>query len=107
MANFVSFMKKKVKLNPHKRKKTIDTESNGVEIIYTNAYSNPMPKLNRFESSDREEEEKASFEIEQCGSLSLAKLIDSKDIINSCTEQWILNEIKDIILKTADIGLQN
>ena len=98
---------KKVKLNPHKRKKIIGTESNGVEIIYTNTNPNQMPKLNRFESSDREEEEKAGFKIEQCGSLSLAKLIDSKDIINSCTEQWILNEIKDIILKTANIDLQN
>ena len=100
-------MEKKVKLNPHKRKKNIGTQSNGVEIIYTNTYSNPMSKLNRFESIDREEEEKAGFKIEQYGSLSLAKLIDSKDIINSCTEQWILIEIKDIILKTSDIGLQN
>ena len=80
-------MKKKTKLNPRKRKKALGTESNGIEIIYTNTYSNPIPKFNRFESSDREEEEKADFEIEQCESLSLAKLIDSKGIINSCSEQ--------------------
>ena len=54
-------MKKKVKQNSDKRKKTLGTESNGVDIVYTNTYSNPMPKLNRLESSDRENEEKAGF----------------------------------------------
>ena len=89
-------MPKKQKAKPQRRNKFKGLESNGVEVVYTNAYSSPIAHPKKHKRNDFEEEEKTDSRREPHIASKPSKFIDARIIIRSSTEFEIIEEIRRI-----------